>query len=187
MSELVWVRRLSLGLLFACETAERLCRLCAIRMERRFTNCTFAEAMTKIRGEGGLKLQDLLDLLEQCGDQIFQGNCAISRPAPLAGGLPRPEGPRQSLRSGSRSDSFRGPGRAGCTEMHYSPKIWPRTRGRAGSFPPLLPSSPSSPPHPPAQPAQPRLPTGMPVGRAQQQACTETKIFSTAKNKAKIV
>ena len=31
-------------------------------------------------------------------------------------GLPRPEGPRQSLRSGSRSDSFRGPGQGGCTE-----------------------------------------------------------------------
>jgi hypothetical protein len=25
------------------------------------------------------------------------------------------------VRSGSRSDSFRGPGRAECTEMHYSP------------------------------------------------------------------
>jgi hypothetical protein len=41
------------------------------------------------------------------------------------GGLPRPEGPRQSLRSGSRSDSFRGSGHGGCTEMHYSPRIWP--------------------------------------------------------------
>jgi hypothetical protein len=41
------------------------------------------------------------------------------------GGLPRPEGPRQSLRSGSRSDSFWGSGQGGCTEMHYSPRIWP--------------------------------------------------------------
>ena len=81
MSELVWVRRLSLGLLFACETAERLCRLCAIRMERRFTNCTFAEAMTKIRGEGGLKLQDLLDLLEPDVFTVGEdGNFAVRTP-----------------------------------------------------------------------------------------------------------
>ena len=39
-------------------------RLCAIRLERRFTDCTFAEAMEKCRDEGGLKLQDLLDLLQ---------------------------------------------------------------------------------------------------------------------------
>ena len=81
MSELVWVRPLSLGLYFACETAERLCRLCAIRMERRFTNCTFAEAMTKIRGEGGLKLQDLLDLLEPDVFTVGEdGNFAVRTP-----------------------------------------------------------------------------------------------------------
>ena len=33
-------------------------------MERRFTNCTFAEAMEKCRHEGGLKLQDMLELLQ---------------------------------------------------------------------------------------------------------------------------
>ena len=81
MSELVWVRRLSLGLLFACETAERLCRLCAIRMERRFTDCTFAEAMTMIRDEGGLKLQDLLDLLPPETFTVGEdGNFAVRTP-----------------------------------------------------------------------------------------------------------
>jgi len=33
-------------------------------MERRFTDCTFAEAMVDIRYQGGLKLQDLLELLQ---------------------------------------------------------------------------------------------------------------------------
>ena len=62
------------------------------------------------------------------------------------GRLPRPEGPRQSLRSGSRSDSFWGSGPGGCTEMHYSPRIWQK-RGPelALLFPlPLLPSPSSS-------------------------------------------
>jgi hypothetical protein len=92
----------------------------------------------------------------------FSGKLRNFKGRPLAGGsdtgLPRPEleGPRQSLRSGPRSDSFRGPGRAGCTAMHYSPKIWPQTGGRAGSFPPLLPSSPSSPPsESPVRPSPP--------------------------------
>ena len=48
----------------------------------------------------------------------------FARSQPAEGG-PRPEWPRLSflglVRSGSRSDSFRGPGRAECTEMHYSP------------------------------------------------------------------
>jgi len=62
--------------------------------------------------------------------------------------LPRPEGPRQSLRSGSRSDSFWGSGQGGCTEMHYSPRIWQR---RGPELPllfplPILPSPSSSPP-----------------------------------------
>ena len=35
-------------------------------------------------------------------------------------------GPRQSLRSGSRSDSFWGSRQGGCTEMHYSPGISPK-------------------------------------------------------------
>jgi hypothetical protein len=50
--------------------------------------------------------------------------------------LPRPEGPRQSLRSGSRSDSFRGSVQGGCTEMHYSPRIWQR---RGPELPLLFP------------------------------------------------
>ena len=72
------MRRCSLS---AGETAQRPCRLCAIRMERRFTNCTFAEAMTKIRGEGGLKLQDLLDLLEPDVFTVGEdGNFAVRTP-----------------------------------------------------------------------------------------------------------
>jgi hypothetical protein len=52
-------------------------------MERRFrvTNCTFAEAMTKIRGEGGLKLQVLLDLLEPDVFTVGEdGNFAVRTP-----------------------------------------------------------------------------------------------------------
>ncbi len=52
----------------------------------------------------------------QCGDQIFREIAQFRDQA----GLPRPEGPRQSLRSGSRSDSFRGPGQGGCTEIFYA-------------------------------------------------------------------
>ena len=52
----------------------------------------------------------------------FSGD--LRAPSPPSGG-PRSEWPRLSflglVRSGSRSDSFRGPGRAECTEMHYSP------------------------------------------------------------------
>ena len=77
------------------------------------------------------------------------GNTVFGAFAPLQPGrpaLPRPEGPRQSLRSGSRSDSFWGSGQGGCTEMHYSPRIWQK-RGPelALLFPlPLLPSPSSS-------------------------------------------
>jgi hypothetical protein len=50
-------------------------------MERRFTNCTFAGAMTKIRGEGGLKLQVLLDLLEPDVFTVGEdGNFAVRTP-----------------------------------------------------------------------------------------------------------
>ena len=41
---------------------------------------------------------------DQCGDQIFGANCAISGPPPSRFSF----GPRQSVRSGSRSDSFLG-------------------------------------------------------------------------------
>ena len=65
----------------AGETAQRLCRLCAIRMERRFTDCTFAEAMTMIRGEGGLKLQVLLELLQPETFTVGEdGNFAVRTP-----------------------------------------------------------------------------------------------------------
>ena len=65
----------------AGETAQLLCRLCAIRMERRFTDCTFAEAMTKIRDEGGLKLQDLLELLQPETFTVGEdGNFAVRTP-----------------------------------------------------------------------------------------------------------
>ena len=77
------------------------------------------------------------------------GNTVFSAFPPLQAGrpaLPRPEGPRQSLRSGSRSDSFWGSGQGGCTEMHYSPRIWQR---RGPELPllfplPILPSPSSS-------------------------------------------
>ena len=72
------MRRCSLS---AGETAQRLCRLCAIRMERRFTDCTFAEAMEKIRDEGGLKLQDLLELLQPETFTVGEdGNFAVRTP-----------------------------------------------------------------------------------------------------------
>jgi len=65
----------------AGETAQRLCRLCAIRMERRFTDCTFAEAMTMIRAEGGLKLQVLLELLQPETFTVGEdGNFAVRTP-----------------------------------------------------------------------------------------------------------
>ena len=65
----------------AGETAQRLCRLCAIRMERRFTDCTFAEAMTMIRDEGGLKLQVLLELLQPETFTVGEdGNFAVRTP-----------------------------------------------------------------------------------------------------------
>ena len=80
---------------------------------------------------------------------ISVGNTVFSAFPPLQAGrpaLPRPEGPRQSLRSGSRSDSFRGSVQGGCTEMHYSPRIWQR---RGPELPllfplPILPSPSSS-------------------------------------------
>jgi hypothetical protein len=40
------------------------------------------------------------------------------------------------VRSGSRSDPFRGPGCAGCTEMHYSPGNLPEKGGWAAPPPP---------------------------------------------------
>ena len=67
----------------------------------------------------------------------LSGEFARSQPAE---GGPRPEWPRLSfwglVRSGSRSDSFRRPGRAECTEMHYSPENL--TRKGAGLPLPLL-------------------------------------------------
>ena len=57
-------------------------------------------------------------------------------------GLPRPEGPRQSLRSGSRSDSFWGSGQGGCTEMHYSPRIWQKRGPELALLFPCLSSPP---------------------------------------------
>ena len=79
------------------------------------------------------------------GEVVSVGNTVFSAFPPLHAGrpaLPRPEGPRQSLRSGSRSDSFRGSGQGGCTEMHYSPRIWQR---RGPELPLLFPCL-SSPP-----------------------------------------
>ncbi len=56
------------------------------------------------------------------------------------------------VRSGSRSDSFRGPGRAGCTKMHYSPgnRSYQKRPGgwAAPSSPPLYSRLPSPPPFP---------------------------------------
>jgi hypothetical protein len=50
-------------------------------MERRFTDCTFAEAMTTIRDEGGLKLQDLLELLQPETFTVGEdGNFAVRTP-----------------------------------------------------------------------------------------------------------
>ena len=78
----------------------------------------------------------------------FPGKLRNFRPPLLPGFMPRPEGPRQSWRSGSRSDSFRGPGRAGCTEMHYSPQELAENKGPSwllfSSLSPLpfLPSPP---------------------------------------------
>ena len=77
----------------------------------------------------------------------------LRRSTPDGRPLPRPEGPRQSLRSGSRSDSFWGSGPGGCTEMHYSPQDLAEKGTRARppfplASPPLpffFPSSPFSP------------------------------------------
>ena len=83
----------------------------------------------------------------------------FARSQPAEGG-PRPEWPRLSfwglVRSGSRSDPFRGPGCAGCTKMHYSPGNLPEIGGWAApSSPPLYSRAPSPPPFPGPRPELP--------------------------------
>ena len=76
---------------------------------------------TKTALKQELETYNLSDL-KPASETNFSGDLRVS--SPPSGG-PRPEWPRFSfwglVRSGSRSDSFRGPGRAECTEMHYSP------------------------------------------------------------------
>ena len=102
----------------------------------------------EVRGKGVILSRDQL-YLEGLGDSVSAGNTVSAAFPPLHPGrpaLPRPEGPRQSLRSGSRSDSFRGSVHGGCTEMHYSPGVSQR---RGPELPlliplPILPSPSSS-------------------------------------------
>ena len=71
--------------------------------------------------------------------------------------MPRPEGPRHSLRSGSRSDSLRGSVTPAVLKCTIAPGIWPKgTRARPRFSSALLSPSPSSsPPAPPgARPAR---------------------------------
>jgi hypothetical protein len=79
-------------------------------------------------------------------------------PAPPRGDCRGPKGRWQSLRSGSRSDSFWGSGQgATVLKCTIAPGFGRKPRGRAGSFSPLPPAlRPLPSPTQPAQPAHPR-------------------------------
>jgi hypothetical protein len=68
-----WERSLSLG----------------SRLDRAHSQAAFQLASVKDHWPGENR-QGYLRRRHQCGDQKFQANCAISRPVPLAGGLPGP-------------------------------------------------------------------------------------------------
>ena len=94
--------------------------------------------------------------------QVFNpssvGNTVFGAFAPLHPGrpaLPRPEGPRQSLRSGSRSDSFWGQVREDVLKCTIAPGFGRKGDPSSPSFSPCLPSPPLLRPFLPFQPAAP--------------------------------